>query len=103
MLRVKSFEHPAAKLALETRTLTASGQAARRRRRSTSFPAGVGLSSIFSRADEVIGWRYCVDPEAHNYAAAPNHAEAKGGEVKHLLLVTLSGVGRDFTSNDARR
>jgi hypothetical protein len=63
----------------------------------------VGLSSIFSRADEVIGWRYCVDPEAHNYAAAPNHAEAKGGEVKHLLLVTLSGVGRDFTSNDARR
>ena len=33
MLRVKSFEHSVAKLALETRTLTASGQAARRRRR----------------------------------------------------------------------
>jgi hypothetical protein len=103
VLRVKSFEHPVAKLALEARTLTES---AKRR------VAGVGRrpflpawdwSSIFSRADEVIGWRYCVDPEAHNYAAAPNHAEAKGGEVKHLLLVTVSGVGRDFTSNDARR
>jgi hypothetical protein len=33
----------------------------------------VGLSSIFSRTDEVIGWRYCVDPEAHNYEVRGNH------------------------------
>jgi len=33
----------------------------------------VGLSSIFSRADEVICWRYCVDPEAHNYEVRGNH------------------------------
>jgi hypothetical protein len=33
VLRVKSFEHSVAKLALEARTLTESGRAARRRRR----------------------------------------------------------------------
>lgn len=61
---------------------------------SISFPAGVGLSSIFSRADEVIGWRYCVDPEAHNYEVRGNHMSLLvNRHVYRLVGKILAGHG----------
>jgi len=61
---------------------------------STSFPAGVGLSSIFSRADEVTGWRYCIDPEAHNYEVRGNHLSLLvNRHVYRLVGEILAGHG----------
>ena len=61
---------------------------------STSFPAGVGLSSIFSGADEVTGWRYCIDPEAHNYEVRGNHLSLLvNRHVYRLVGEILAGHG----------
>jgi hypothetical protein len=54
----------------------------------------VGLSSIFSRADEVICWRYCVDPEAHNYEVLGNHLSLLvNRHVYRLVEEILAGHG----------
>jgi triacylglycerol lipase len=61
---------------------------------STSFPAGVGLSSIFGRGDEVIGWHYCVDPEAQNYEVCGNHLSLLvNRHVYRLVGEILAGHG----------
>jgi len=52
----------------------------------------VGLSSIYTRADEVIDWRTCVDPCAQNHEVPGGHFSLHvNRHVYRLLAETLAG------------
>jgi len=59
----------------------------------SSPPAdGVGLSSIYTRSDEVIHWRACVDPCAQNHKVPGGHFSLHvNRHVYRLLAETLAG------------
>ncbi len=44
-----------------------------RRTAFSSLPAGVGFTSIFSKRDEIVDWRSCIDPQGENRQVSGRH------------------------------
>ena len=53
----------------------------------------MGLSSIYTRSDEVIDWRTCIDPRAQNHEVPGGHLSLHiNRHVYHLLAEILVGT-----------
>jgi pimeloyl-ACP methyl ester carboxylesterase len=58
---------------------------------NSRFPRGVTLSSIYTRADEVVDWRACVAPDGDNHEVSGGHTSlAVNPEVYRLLSMILA-------------
>ncbi|HVA41072.1 MAG TPA: alpha/beta fold hydrolase, partial [Candidatus Binataceae bacterium] len=58
---------------------------------NSRFPHGVKLSSIYTRADEVVDWRACLTAEGDNHVVSGGHASmAVNCEVYRVLAVILA-------------
>jgi len=56
-----------------------------------SLPEGVGFTSIFSKGDEVVDWRSCIDPQGENRQVSGRHAGlVVNREVYRLLADVLA-------------
>jgi pimeloyl-ACP methyl ester carboxylesterase len=60
---------------------------------SAPLPDSVDFSSIYSRSDEVIDWRTCIDPQAENHEVPGGHLSLHiNRHVYRLLAEILVGV-----------
>jgi pimeloyl-ACP methyl ester carboxylesterase len=60
---------------------------------SATLPDSVGLSSIYTRSDEVIDWRTCIDPQAENHEVPGGHLSLHiNRHVYRLLAEILVGT-----------
>ena len=57
----------------------------------SSFPTGVGFTSIFTKQDEVVDWRSCIDPQGENRQVFGRHIGLiVNREVYRILASTLA-------------
>jgi len=70
---------------------------------ATAFPDGVDLTSIYTRSDEVIDWRSCVDPLGENHEVPGGHLSLHvNRHVYRLLAAILAGsAARKSATGDA--
>jgi surfactin synthase thioesterase subunit len=54
----------------------------------------VGLSSIYTRSDEVIDWRTCIDPRAENHQVPGGHLSLHINRHVYRLLAEILAGGR---------
>jgi pimeloyl-ACP methyl ester carboxylesterase len=58
---------------------------------SSRFPRGVRLSSLYTRADEVVDWRSCIAADGDNYEVSGSHISmAVNREVYRMLGAILT-------------
>jgi hypothetical protein len=53
------------------------------------LPADVGCSAIFSRDDEIVDWRVCLDPYETNYQVPGLHMGLVVNRAVYRLLGTI--------------
>jgi triacylglycerol lipase len=58
-------------------------------RSSASLPSSVGLSSIYTRSDEVIDWRTCIDSRARNHEVPGGHLSLHVNRHVYRLLAEI--------------
>jgi pimeloyl-ACP methyl ester carboxylesterase len=56
---------------------------------SAPLPDSVGLSSIYTRSDEVIDWRTCIDPRAENHEVPGGHLSLHINRHVYRLLAEI--------------
>jgi hypothetical protein len=57
----------------------------------SSLPEGVGFTSIFTKQDEVVDWRSCIDPQGENRQVSGRHLGLiVNREVYRILASTLT-------------
>ncbi|HKA52986.1 MAG TPA: alpha/beta hydrolase [Candidatus Binatia bacterium] len=57
----------------------------------SALPAGVGFTSIFTKRDEVVDWRSCVDPQGENRQVSGRHIGLiVNRQVYRILASTLA-------------
>lgn len=57
------------------------------------LPDGVGFTAIFSKQDEIVDWRVCIDPQGENYEVSGRHASLSvNREVFHALSQILARI-----------
>lgn len=61
---------------------------------SAPLPESVGFSSIYTRSDEVIDWRTCIDPRAQNHEVAGGHLSLHINRHVYRLLAEILVGGR---------
>jgi triacylglycerol lipase len=72
---------------------------------ASNFPLKVEVSSIYTRADEVVDWRACVSGDAENHEVSGGHVSmVVNREVYRLLAALLArrAVKRDSAGSSAR-
>jgi triacylglycerol lipase len=63
------------------------------------FPSGVGLSSIFTREDEVVDWARCAIADGENYEVSGGHASlVVNRQVYRLLAAILARLTAAMTN-----
>ncbi len=63
---------------------------------SSSLPEGVGFTSIFTKRDEVVDWRSCIDPQGENRQVSGRHLGLiVNREVYRILASTLAAYQLD--------
>ncbi len=65
------------------------------------FPSGVGLSSIFTREDEVVDWRRCTIADGENYEVSGGHASLVVNRQVYRLLAAILARAMAARGNDA--
>jgi triacylglycerol lipase len=69
---------------------------------SAPLPDTVGLSSIYTRSDEVIDWRTCIDPQAENHEVPGGHLSLHiNRHVYRLLAEILVGSHTTHETGEA--
>jgi triacylglycerol lipase len=64
----------------------------------SALPKGVGFTSIFTKRDEVVDWRSCIDPQGENRQVSGRHISLiVNREVYRIVASTLAA---DQSSND---
>ena len=58
-----------------------------------TFPGGVHCTSIYSRSDEIIDWRSCVDPLGENYEVSGGHLSLPINPSVYRLIAAILGNG----------
>jgi len=58
-----------------------------------AFPSGVRCASIYSRSDEIIDWRSCVDPLGENYEVSGGHLSLPINPGVYRLIAAILGNG----------
>jgi triacylglycerol lipase len=70
---------------------------------SAPLPDTVGLSSIYTRSDEIIDWRTCIDPRAQNHEVPGGHLSLPiNRHVYRLLAEILIGAHTTRETGEAR-
>ncbi|MGH7913906.1 MAG: hypothetical protein ACREPW_04560, partial [Candidatus Binataceae bacterium] len=57
------------------------------------FPRTVKLSSLYTRADEVVDWRACVTADGENYEVPGGHVSMAVNREVYRLLATILAAG----------
>jgi hypothetical protein len=70
---------------------------------SAPLPDSVGLSSIYTRSDEVIDWRTCIDPRAENHEVPGGHLSLHINRHVYRLLAEILVGGRTTREADEAR
>jgi pimeloyl-ACP methyl ester carboxylesterase len=69
---------------------------------NSSLPRTVKLSSIYTRADEVVDWHACITAEGDNHEVSGGHISmAVNREVYHLLALILAAGSNSHPSASA--
>jgi pimeloyl-ACP methyl ester carboxylesterase len=64
------------------------------------LPDSVGLSSIYTRSDEIIDWRTCIDPRAENHEVPGGHLSLHINRHVYRLLAEILVGGRTTREAD---
>jgi len=59
---------------------------------SAPVPTGVGFTAIFSKEDEIVDWRTCMDPQGNNYQVSGRHLGLVVNREVYRLLAEILGA-----------
>jgi len=61
---------------------------------NSRFPRGVKLSSLYTRADEVVDWHACITAEGDNHEVSGGHGSMAVNREVYRLLAVILAAGR---------